>query len=288
MRELSINNFKRQLNVTYKGDQYLVRDNGAICRQARLNKRMRRFDGVWTFGRQCRTHGYRLISSDVVHKIVATAFLGEQPTPNHVVDHLDTNRRNNRVENLRWVTRLENIANNPKTLSRIKQKWGSIEAMLGDPNRTERAEPLSNRAWMPQKFEESNVDLTDLDSFTPLASQRNWQTRSAFPSCPDEISDHALLNYYSQLQVGSIFSHNKYGEALVEMAVLSEEGSFIVVVTKIIDGVKNWGLAKVTFEHRKLVHEAIGTFFTIDGAMKKQYEMLGKLWNGGNSIDDYC
>ncbi len=288
MRELSINNFKRQLSVTYGGDQYLVRDNGAVCRQARLNKRMRRFDGVWTFGRQCRTHGYRLISSAVVHKIVATAFIGEQPTPNHVVDHLDTNRRNNRVENLRWVTRLENIANNPKTLGRIKQKWGSVEAMLGDPNRAEKVEPLSNRSWMPQIFEEADIKSVDVDSFTPLARQRNWKTPSAFPSCPDKISDQALSDYFSQLQIESIFSHNRYGETLVEMAILSEERSFIAVLTRIIDGVKNFGVTKITFEDYKFVHEACGTFFTMDGATKKQYEMLGKLWIGEDSIDNYC
>ncbi|MBD8489191.1 HNH endonuclease [Echinicola sp. CAU 1574] len=58
-------------------------------------------------------------SSETVHRIVVTAFHGVQPSESHVIDHIDTNKRNNRLENLRWVTRLENILLNPITLSRI-------------------------------------------------------------------------------------------------------------------------------------------------------------------------
>ena len=50
---------------------------------------------------------------------MATAFHGEPPTKEHVVDHIDTNKQNNRPENLRWVTRLENILLNPITAKRI-------------------------------------------------------------------------------------------------------------------------------------------------------------------------
>ena len=49
------------------------------------------------------------IGAVVVHRIVATAFHGEQPSEKHIVDHIDTNRRNNRAENLRWITRLDNL-----------------------------------------------------------------------------------------------------------------------------------------------------------------------------------
>lgn len=36
-----------------------------------------------------------------------------------VVDHIDTNRCNNRVENLRWLTKLENVLLNEATLKRV-------------------------------------------------------------------------------------------------------------------------------------------------------------------------
>jgi hypothetical protein len=48
-----------------------------------------------------------------IHRLVAEAFL-PNPKNKPEVDHIDTNRRNNIVDNLRWTTREENY-NNPKS-----------------------------------------------------------------------------------------------------------------------------------------------------------------------------
>lgn len=43
-----------------------------------------------------------------VHRVVATAFHGKIPSVKHMVNHKDGNKRNNRADNLEWVTAKEN------------------------------------------------------------------------------------------------------------------------------------------------------------------------------------
>lgn len=67
------------------------------------------------------TYGYKIADIQVnkksktfvVHRLVAEAFLGvKQKDENQwQVDHLDRDRTNNKVENLRWATRSENLEN---------------------------------------------------------------------------------------------------------------------------------------------------------------------------------
>src|SRR5687767_10125430 len=115
----SDHNFSRQVECTYKEERHLVRDNGAVLRHPRVGKRARKYDNQWTLGKP-NDNGYMVIASLSIHRIVANAFHGVPPTKGHVVDHIDTNKQNNRPENLRWVTRLENLLLNPITAKRIE------------------------------------------------------------------------------------------------------------------------------------------------------------------------
>ena len=132
----------------YKNEHYSVRDNGAVLRHSLNNRRTRPTDNKWTFGKPNNRTGYLEIASVRIHRIVATTFHGEPPTKQHVVDHIDTNKHNNRPDNLRWVTRLENIILNPITSRRIKLVCGSVEAFLADPSKFRDKFQNPNYEWM--------------------------------------------------------------------------------------------------------------------------------------------
>ena len=127
-----INDYKEVKECTYKGELYYVRDNGAIMRHSRAGKKVRWDDGQWTFGIKHKT-GYMMLGLHRVHIIVATAFHGARDSKIYVVDHIDTNRCNNRADNLRWFTRLENILNNEITRNKITYLCGSIEEFIKNP-----------------------------------------------------------------------------------------------------------------------------------------------------------
>lgn len=59
----------------------------------------------------CRNGGQK---NFLVHRLVATAFI---PNPDNLpeVDHINRNRQNNSVENLRWVSHKQNIENSDKS-----------------------------------------------------------------------------------------------------------------------------------------------------------------------------
>jgi hypothetical protein len=322
MRADLLDQYERQVEIEYEGEKYLVRDNGAVCRTSRSGSRKRKLDDAWTFGRANDSTGYMYVGSHVVHRIVAFAF-HEQPSKQYIVDHIDTNRRNNRADNLRWVTRLDNALLNPITLKRIVRCYGSLDAFFEDPSAIRERDP--DFSWMrtvtKEEAEESRRRLLkwaesdraprggqlgqwvlrsrradtapvvevvrDSQSLTPMAIQRKWRTLGEFPACPDSLGSDPLGEYAARLKPGTVFCKNTFGETLTEMA--GRSATLLGVVGRMPEpSVKGWALSKITVENEKFVHESMHTYFSLEGALNAYSELLGIGAPYEETIDDFC
>ena len=143
--EQLLNTFTEVKECDYKGEHYSVRDNGAIMRHPKTT-RVRPKDNIWTFG-DPNDKGYCAFCGEVVHRVVAFAFLGKPENDQMVVDHVDTNRQNNRPENLRWVTKLENALNNPLTLKKILY-YCTLQEFIENPKILAQRAQDTNISWM--------------------------------------------------------------------------------------------------------------------------------------------
>ena len=392
--------FDEERECDYKGEHYSVRDNGAVLRHVHNGEKARKYDNVWTLGTRKSSDGYLYVSNHRVHVIVATAFHGEHDSTKFVVDHIDTNRCNNRAENLRWLTRLENVLNNLVTLKRITYLCGGdIQKFIDNPScmrdltgsnqdlmwmRTVSAEEARNayekimswaalpssatpskggtmgewiysssapQSWQPDfsgrdKPNEPSIEaeqapkamtVKDLritsdrpiviqDSFfdramlydvegnpigpkptrkekralresnlpeyfetsNKLAQYIGWKpnTKPEFPCCPTEVSENPLQEYADRLIEGADFVVPVYGPSTVYKHIIDHNQ--LLVITRIPNGVKNFGLARVTWNGKVFVHESIGTYFEENGVMAAFTRAPGKEWTGPDSIDDYC
>jgi hypothetical protein len=322
MRLEKIDQYDREKEVEFDGDKYRVRDNGAVYRMHKPGRRRSSVDKTWTFGRLEKSSGYLNIGSNAVHRIVAFAFLGSSPSAKHVVDHIDMDRSNNCVANLRWVTRLDNVLRHPSTRKRIIYAYGSLDKFFENPRtatkldkdidwlRTVSKEETDRSREQLLKWAESDgypksgnlinrvygtqqpsppvsETIQDKQSLTSIAIQRRWKTPTAFPNCPNVLGPNPLAEYARNLRSGVVFSQDRYKETAV---VMSEQGNALLsVIVKSLEenAVKPWAVTKITIENGKFVHEAIGTFFELNGAKKAYYELLDIPFSG-NSIDDYC
>lgn len=149
MEQYLLNVFDCEKQCEYKGRKFAVRDNGAIMRYPKDGYEPNFNDNKWTFGKKDEKKGYMMFTSAIrVHQVVCTAFHGPAPEEDMVVDHIDTNRCNNRPENLRWVTKLENALNNPITRQKIILCCGSIDNFLKNPLMLRENAKEPNFAWM--------------------------------------------------------------------------------------------------------------------------------------------
>lgn len=98
-----------------------------------------------------------------VHRLVAEAFI-PNPENKPFIDHIDTERSNNDISNLRWVTAKENN-NNPITLKRLS------ESHKGKPHSEEHKKKQSESHKGKPLSEETKRKISE-------SLKRRWGTRN--------------------------------------------------------------------------------------------------------------
>lgn len=105
---------------------YLVSDYGEVIRKStgEVVRQYRQKSGYMAVY-LTNTRGETCVR--MVHRIVAMAFLPPPTGERNYVDHINTIRHDNRVENLRWVTPKENANNKQTKINRknaiLRRKW---------------------------------------------------------------------------------------------------------------------------------------------------------------------
>ena len=300
--------FDEERTCEYKGEIYSVRDNGSVMRHPRDEGKPRSLDNKWTFGRIDSQHGYPVIGSVPIHRIVATAFLGEAPSKSHVVDHIDTNRQNNRPSNLRWLTRLENILFNEITRTKLELLCGcSIEVILNDLSIL-KDKPLTPQfSWMKAvSKEEAEKSLETWRNWANKVAKMNDSERRALRENYLDRYDRSRRNgmiypleptggnvsldiYYANLKNDEVFCYKEYQSGRYSYVVkdfcLNKETNVLSVATTIDGGIKSF-LTSITIENNDYCYDT-QSFFNDEGLNKYMTIARGEEWTGGEVIEDY-
>ena len=303
-----LDSFEKEIEVIFSEEKYSVRDNGAVLRHPKIEGKNRKLDNVWTFGKINKQKGYLEFSGTAVHRIVATAFLGNPPDKSYVVDHIDTNRQNNRPENLRWVTRLENILLNDITRTKIEFICKcSIEDILKDISILQKVNLPPNFEWMKTHVskEEAAMSLIrwkewvanskrrkdfDFNMMNYLKMSNNYKDDSVYPLEPKGINV-SLKDYENNLAIGLSFYEKSYyiekSFFVITDFCYNEKTDELYVATHNNSGIKSNYLTVVTRRKDTFIYDT-RSFFDPNGIEKYMTIARGQEWTGGEVFDDYC
>lgn len=99
--------------------------------------------------------------------------------------------------------------------------------------------------------------------------QRNWKTPTEFPACPNRACSEMLSEYATRLEFGIVFRRTPL-ETLSSLRRRSAQRP----MQSTRKPIKEWAVTRITIEDDRFVHEAGGTYFSLNGALKEHCKMI--------------
>jgi hypothetical protein len=98
-----------------------TRDIYEVSNFGNCRRKFRSKEGYYLLQCSIKNNGYKYIKingenkreNKYIHHLVSNAFLGDRPE-NLVIDHINRNKLDNNIENLRYVTQRENLLNSER------------------------------------------------------------------------------------------------------------------------------------------------------------------------------
>ena len=98
-----------------EGYEYEISKSGQV-RNKQTNKILKNHFGKRGYY-TVQLHKDKKVRMYYIHRLIAQAFI-PNPSNKKFVDHIDRNRKNNSINNLRWVNSIENAQNNDKVVNK--------------------------------------------------------------------------------------------------------------------------------------------------------------------------
>ena len=197
-------------NVTLPefSDLYMVSNLGNVMSLHRKN-----YGGIL---KTVLSRGYKILmlknkkikKSISVHRLVALAFI-PNPQNKDQIDHIDGDKTNNCVDNLRWVTAYENT-HNPITESKVKatKKWVTFEACEEESKKyTSRADFWRHSASAYRQA----VKNKWIDKFSWLIPQAKEKGYWTYEKCREEALKFETFADFEEKSTTAYQKSRKYG-----------------------------------------------------------------------------
>lgn len=248
----------------YRNEHYKVRSDGAVWRCKKDGRKNRRFDEFWTRGDWDDFYGYRICGIQT-YRIIAKAFWGIDDRF-AIINFKDDDKRNLSVDNLYIKEKdAQDIGYNS-----IEEAFGCdlkpSDPLFLDENPVKK--PIENPDLKSILKEHNTPNITD--SLTKNAKQVNWLSPTMFPLC-EGVS--TIEEYYSNINIGDIFSKNKLGEGeVVKKAWIKEGSSFYVIAYNENFDMNKWLPTPIVMENGYFLHGNYGSYQTMvlaDKIMRK-------------------